>query len=300
MQHVTLHGTHRASTMPLLADTPVTGRSAAWAFIHIWRVADGMLVEHWACRDDLGLLEQLRPVVERGPAHRRRRDPAQGARTRGRAARHDARPRCHGRVPGAAQRAPRLHRARLAASPLRPSGPGPSPRSPTRRRRPATSSATARKPRSSIASPSASPSPRSSAVRPPRRRCALMASGRSSWRALPGSTTSSTTSARRTSAGRGSTPWSPGRWVSPATRRAWSRTTWSTGSSATSRTGPRGDLPRRQRAPRRGRTIEELELRTGRLVVEPANQALLWGVLTVTGTEWHLPGHGRLLRSPSA
>ena len=34
---------------------------AAWTFIHIWRVADGMLVEHWACRDDLGLLEQLRP-----------------------------------------------------------------------------------------------------------------------------------------------------------------------------------------------------------------------------------------------
>ena len=31
-----------------------------WTFIHIWRVADGMLVEHWACRDDMGLLEQLR------------------------------------------------------------------------------------------------------------------------------------------------------------------------------------------------------------------------------------------------
>jgi lactoylglutathione lyase len=61
VQHVTLHGTHRASTMPLLADVPVTGRSAAWTFIHIWRVADGMLVEHWACRDDMGLLEQLEP-----------------------------------------------------------------------------------------------------------------------------------------------------------------------------------------------------------------------------------------------
>jgi predicted ester cyclase len=59
-QQVTLHGTHRASTMPLLADLPATGRSAAWTFIHIWRVADGMIIEHWACRDDLGLLEQLR------------------------------------------------------------------------------------------------------------------------------------------------------------------------------------------------------------------------------------------------
>jgi len=60
VQHVTLHGTHRASTMPLLAGVPVAGRTAAWAFIHIWRVVDGMLVEHWACRDDMALLEQLR------------------------------------------------------------------------------------------------------------------------------------------------------------------------------------------------------------------------------------------------
>lgn len=59
-QHLTLHGTHRASTMPLLADTSASGRPAAWRFIHIWRVADGMIVEHWACRDDMALVEQLR------------------------------------------------------------------------------------------------------------------------------------------------------------------------------------------------------------------------------------------------
>ena len=59
-QHLTLHGTHRASTMPLLADMPVTGRPTAWNFIHIWRVSGGQIVEHWACRDDMGLLEQLR------------------------------------------------------------------------------------------------------------------------------------------------------------------------------------------------------------------------------------------------
>ncbi len=59
-QHLTLHGTHRASTMPLLADVPASGRAAAWTFIHIWRVADGVIVEHWACRDDMDLLEQLR------------------------------------------------------------------------------------------------------------------------------------------------------------------------------------------------------------------------------------------------
>jgi predicted ester cyclase len=59
-QHLTVHGTHRASTMPLLAGLPPSGRPVAWTFIHIWRVADGMIVEHWACRDDMGLLDQLR------------------------------------------------------------------------------------------------------------------------------------------------------------------------------------------------------------------------------------------------
>ena len=66
-QHLTLHVTHRGSTMPLLADTPASGRQGTWTFIHIWRVVDGIIVEHWACRDDLGLLEQL------GDARRARR-----------------------------------------------------------------------------------------------------------------------------------------------------------------------------------------------------------------------------------
>jgi predicted ester cyclase len=61
VQHVTLRGTNRASTMPLLVNMPVSGRPAVWTFIHIWRVVDGMLVEHWACRDDMGLVEQLAP-----------------------------------------------------------------------------------------------------------------------------------------------------------------------------------------------------------------------------------------------
>ena len=42
--------------------------------------------------------------------------------------------------------------------------------------------------------------------------------------------------------------------------------------------------------------VEELELRTGRLVVE-ANQALLWGLLAATGTRWEVRGYGQLLRT---
>ena len=59
-QHLTLHGIHKASTMPLLANVAVLGRPVAWKFVHIWRVADGMIIEHWACRDDMDLLNQVR------------------------------------------------------------------------------------------------------------------------------------------------------------------------------------------------------------------------------------------------
>ena len=57
--HLTLHGRHVASTMPLLAGLPPAGTAVTWDFIHIWRVVDGSIVEHWACRDDVGLLAQV-------------------------------------------------------------------------------------------------------------------------------------------------------------------------------------------------------------------------------------------------
>jgi predicted ester cyclase len=59
VDHMTIHGRHRASTMGLLAGTHATGAPVAWTYIHIWRVVDGMVVEHWACRDDVGLLRQV-------------------------------------------------------------------------------------------------------------------------------------------------------------------------------------------------------------------------------------------------
>lgn len=57
--HMTMHGRHRASTMPLLSGAEVTGTDVSWTYIHIWRVVDGKVVEHWACRDDVGLLRQI-------------------------------------------------------------------------------------------------------------------------------------------------------------------------------------------------------------------------------------------------
>jgi len=66
MVHLTLHGRHRASTMPLLARVPVTERPVSWTFVHVFRVAGGTIREHWACRDDLGLLVQLGAWPEPG------------------------------------------------------------------------------------------------------------------------------------------------------------------------------------------------------------------------------------------
>ena len=57
--HLDLVGVHRGSSMPLLAGVPVSGQEVRWTFIHIWRVADGQIAEHWACRDDVGLLAQV-------------------------------------------------------------------------------------------------------------------------------------------------------------------------------------------------------------------------------------------------
>ena len=57
--HMTMHGRHRSSTMPLLSGADVTNLPVSWTYIHIWRVADGVVVEHWACRDDVGLLRQV-------------------------------------------------------------------------------------------------------------------------------------------------------------------------------------------------------------------------------------------------
>jgi maleate isomerase len=46
---------------------------------------------------------------------------------------------------------------------------------------------------------------------------------------------------------------------------------------------------------RAARAIEELERRTGLLVLE-SNQVMLWSILAVTGTPWTVTGYGRLFR----
>jgi predicted ester cyclase len=52
---MTLSGTHQGDYLGV----PGTSRSFTVQHLHMYRVTDGQIVEHWACRDDLGQLTQL-------------------------------------------------------------------------------------------------------------------------------------------------------------------------------------------------------------------------------------------------
>ncbi|MEK7324778.1 MAG: ester cyclase [Chloroflexota bacterium] len=55
VQRVTCHGTMKGEFLGM----PATGKSATWTEMHIVRVANGKIVEHWANVDQLGMLQQL-------------------------------------------------------------------------------------------------------------------------------------------------------------------------------------------------------------------------------------------------
>lgn len=56
------HGTHRGAFMGIAP----TGKQVAVPGIHIMRIADGKIVEHWAQVDDLGMMRQLGVVPAQG------------------------------------------------------------------------------------------------------------------------------------------------------------------------------------------------------------------------------------------
>jgi steroid delta-isomerase-like uncharacterized protein len=51
----TMTGTHRGDFFGI----PATGRAVRLSGIHILRIADGKIAEHWGNNDDLGLMRQL-------------------------------------------------------------------------------------------------------------------------------------------------------------------------------------------------------------------------------------------------
>ena len=66
VQHATTTGTMKGA----FAGMPPSGKKATWEAIHISRVKDGKIVEHWQVQDQLGMLQQLGliPTPEATPA----------------------------------------------------------------------------------------------------------------------------------------------------------------------------------------------------------------------------------------
>jgi predicted ester cyclase len=55
---VTISGTQTGPFMGI----PATGKSAVWTEMHLCRMADSKLAEHWVNADQLGLLQQLEAI----------------------------------------------------------------------------------------------------------------------------------------------------------------------------------------------------------------------------------------------
>ena len=70
VHRVTISGTHAGELRhPLIGTVPATGRRVTgWDQIHIWRIRNGRLAEHWGTRNDLKMLQQLGLVSAIGEA----------------------------------------------------------------------------------------------------------------------------------------------------------------------------------------------------------------------------------------
>ena len=55
----TVEGTHVGSGFPWLGGRPPSGRRVTWRQVHIFRLVEGKIAEHWAVRDDLRVLEAI-------------------------------------------------------------------------------------------------------------------------------------------------------------------------------------------------------------------------------------------------
>ena len=60
LSHCTLSGTHLGPFVLLqLWSLPPTGKRFSVRQMHLHRLRDGQVIEHWAVREDLGMLQQL-------------------------------------------------------------------------------------------------------------------------------------------------------------------------------------------------------------------------------------------------
>jgi predicted ester cyclase len=59
MTWYTVRGRHIGNGFPRLKGLPVKGNPITWPQVHIFRFQDGLVVEHWAVRDDAAMLDSV-------------------------------------------------------------------------------------------------------------------------------------------------------------------------------------------------------------------------------------------------
>jgi catechol 2,3-dioxygenase-like lactoylglutathione lyase family enzyme/predicted ester cyclase len=64
--HLSATGRHTGGFLLQLGPVTPSGKAFTWAQVHLFRVVDGLITEHWAVRDDLGLVKQVGAVVPAG------------------------------------------------------------------------------------------------------------------------------------------------------------------------------------------------------------------------------------------
>ena len=57
MTWYTVRGRHIGNSFPRLRGLPVKGNTITWPQVHIFRLDGGLVVEHWAVRDDAALID---------------------------------------------------------------------------------------------------------------------------------------------------------------------------------------------------------------------------------------------------
>jgi lactoylglutathione lyase len=55
----TVRGRHIGNGFPRLAGRPIKRNAITWPQVHIFRLSDGLVIEHWAVRDDATLLDSV-------------------------------------------------------------------------------------------------------------------------------------------------------------------------------------------------------------------------------------------------
>lgn len=57
--HFVITGRQTGRFLPQVGQVEPSGKPFSWTHVHIFRISEGLIAEHWAVRDDIGLAKQV-------------------------------------------------------------------------------------------------------------------------------------------------------------------------------------------------------------------------------------------------